>query len=77
MTQKNTEEKLEKLGLNQRQMKAVQYVEKEGRITNNEYQKLNEITAKTSFRDIEELVNFGILKKMGENKGTYYEFHVQ
>ena len=67
------EQSLKELGLNERQIKAVLYVKDKGKITNGEYQTINETTTKTSFRDLEELLNLNILKKVGENKGTYYE----
>ncbi|MDR2145516.1 MAG: ATP-dependent DNA helicase [Tannerella sp.] len=67
------EQSLKELGLNERQIKAVLYVKDRGKITNGEYQTINETTTKTSFRDLEELLILNILKKVGENKGTYYE----
>ena len=36
-------ENVSKLGLNERQIKAILYVKEKGRITNSKYQKLNEI----------------------------------
>ena len=39
-----TQEQLVKLGLNERQIKAVLYVKENGRITNREYQKINQIS---------------------------------
>ena len=70
---KFNEHSLSELGLNQRQIKAVMYVKEKGKITNGEYQELNQTNTKTSFRDLEELLNLNILRKIGENKGTYYE----
>jgi len=70
---KFSEEQLQQLGLNDRQIKAVLYVKENGRITNSEYQNLNGTTAKTAFRDLEELLNVNIFLKKGENKSTYYE----
>jgi ATP-dependent DNA helicase RecG len=68
-----TEEQLQRLGLNERQIKAVLYVKEKGRITNSEYQTLNNTTAKTAFRDLEELLNNSVFRQKGENKGAYYE----
>jgi len=68
-----SEEELKQLGLNDRQIKAVLYVKENGRITNSEYQNLNATTAKTAFRDLEELLDVNIFLKKGENKSTYYE----
>ena len=68
-----TEEQLVKLGLNQRQIKAVLYVREKGKITNSEYQTINEISDRTSSRELENLTQIGVFKKMGDKKGTYYE----
>ena len=68
------EEQLRKLGLNERQIKAVEFVKENGKITNKEYQKLNDVSERTALRDFDELTNKSILNKRGEKKGTYYEF---
>jgi len=59
-------EQLIKLGLNQRQVKAVLYVKEKGKITNAEYQEINKISRRTATSELTELVeNFNILKKLG------------
>lgn len=68
-----TEEQLVKLGLNARQLKAVQYVKEKGKITNSDYQAINEISDRTSSRDLEDLVAKGVFKKIGDKKSTSYE----
>lgn len=68
-----TEEQLVKLGLNARQVKAVSYVKEKGRITNSDYQILNEISDRTSSRDLEDLVAKGVLKRVGDKKSAHYE----
>jgi len=68
-----TEEQLIKLGLNQRQIKAVLYVKEKGKITNSEYQSINEISARTASRELENLKQISIFKKFGDKKGAYYE----
>ena len=68
-----TEEHLTKVGLNKRQVKAVEYVKKNRKITNSDYQKLCEVSERTALRDLDELSSKGILQKKGEKKGTYYE----
>lgn len=67
------EEYLSKLGLNERQVKAVLYVKEKGKITNSDYQELNDIIDRTALRDIEKLIELNIFKKVGEKKWTYYE----
>jgi len=71
-----TPEQLTKLGLNDRQIKAVLLVKEKGKITNNEYQILNEISDRTALRDLEELTEKSILIKEGEKKGTSYKLNV-
>ncbi|MDR1881097.1 MAG: putative DNA binding domain-containing protein [Tannerellaceae bacterium] len=64
---------LKELGLNDRQIKAVLYVREKGRITNAEYQEINEISDRTSSRDLEDLTTKGVLRKIGDKKSAYYE----
>jgi ATP-dependent DNA helicase RecG len=71
---KFTEEQLVRLGLNQRQLKAVQYVKAKGKITNKEYQEVNEVSKRTASNDLSELVEkYQILKQLGASVSTYYE----
>ncbi|KAB2849145.1 MAG: ATP-binding protein [Ignavibacterium sp.] len=69
-----TEELLKKLGLNDRQIKAVLYIKEFGNISNQKYQELNEVSKATATRDLGELVdNFRILLKQGiTGVGTIY-----
>ncbi|GHT41610.1 ATP-dependent DNA helicase [Bacteroidia bacterium] len=70
-----TEEQLVKLGLHERQIRAVEYVKEKGKITNKEYQKINEISNRTATYELKELVeNFNVLKISGASVGTFYEF---
>ena len=71
-----TEEQLVKLGQNNRQINAVIYVKENGRITNSEYQKLNETSERTASRDLEELYKLNILDRVGESKSTSYVIKV-
>ena len=54
-------EDLSKLGLNDRQIKAVLYVKEKGKIMNSEYQKINDCSRATANRDLTELVQKDIL----------------
>ncbi len=59
--------------MNERQMQALQYVQENGRITNREYRQLcPHVTAETLRLDLVDLVNRGLLLKIGEKRGTYY-----
>jgi len=59
--------------MNERQMKALQWVQERGRITNRDYRQLcPNVSAETLRLDLVDLVEKGILLKIGVKKGTYY-----
>ncbi|MBN1260457.1 MAG: putative DNA binding domain-containing protein [Anaerolineae bacterium] len=62
-----------RLSMNERQAKALAYVQKHGRITNRDYQQLcSDVTPETLRLDLSDLVQKGILLKVGAKRGTYY-----
>ena len=68
------EEQLVKLGLNPRQVKAVLYVKEKGKITNREYQEINEISRQMATNELHNLVNvFKLLVNKGYGAGSYFE----
>ncbi len=59
--------------MNERQAKALAYVQEHSRITNREYRTLcPDVSAETLRLDLVDLVEMGILLKIGAKKGTYY-----
>lgn len=73
-----TEQNLLKVGLNERQIKAVIYIKEKGKITNKEYQELVDATKKTASRDMVDLVAKEILDQIGSTgRGTYYTLRRQ
>jgi ATP-dependent DNA helicase RecG len=68
-----SEEQLQQLELNERQIKAVLYVKEKGKITNGEYQTLNEISERTASRELEELMKLSVFKRIGDKKATLYK----
>lgn len=60
-----TEENLKKMGLNERQIKAVIYVKENGKITNKEYQNIVQVSKPTASRELAVLVNKKIFKREG------------
>jgi len=60
-----TEENLRKMGLNERQIKAVKYIKEKGRITNKDYQKEFSVSRQTATRDLTELVDKALLELRG------------
>jgi ATP-dependent DNA helicase RecG len=71
---KFTEENLKKLRISERQIKAVMYVKEKGKITNKEYQKINNCSRNTASNDLRRLVENHILKESGvKGAGSYYD----
>jgi ATP-dependent DNA helicase RecG len=54
---KLTREYLEGLGLNERQIAAVEYVRRQGRITNREYVDLTKVSSRTATEELRDLVS--------------------
>ena len=68
-----SEEKLRKMGLNDRQIKAVKYLKERGKITNREYQELNTCSRNTVTNDLRKLIQKGIIKESGKKgAGAFY-----
>ncbi len=66
-------ERLKEMELSERQIKAVLYVKENGKITNGEYRKLNNVSKPTATRDLLYLQENGMFKQVGKTgKGTYY-----
>jgi ATP-dependent DNA helicase RecG len=58
---------------NHRQSRALQYIREHGSITNREYRSLCQgVSAETLRLDLADMVERGILLKVGSKKGTYY-----
>jgi ATP-dependent DNA helicase RecG len=59
--------------MNERQAKALAYIRDNGRITNREYHQLCPAVSQETLRlDLSDLVEHGLLLKIGAKKGTYY-----
>ncbi len=59
--------------MNERQAKALAYVQQHGRITNRDYRLVcTDVTAETLRLDLADLVKRGILLKIGDKRSTYY-----
>jgi len=59
--------------MNERQVQALNYVQDRGRIANREYRQLcPNVSPETLRLDLVDLVERGILLKIGDKKGTYY-----
>ena len=73
---KLNEKNLKKLGLNDRQIKAVMYVKEKGEITNREYQNINTVSNKTAYLELSNLLKKDIFKVFGKGKSVSYTLKV-
>lgn len=68
-----TPEKLTKLGLNDRQIKAVLFLKENGKITNSDYQTINDVSRETATRDLKELIEKDLISPSGQKgAGAFY-----
>ncbi len=59
--------------MNERQARALTYLRERGQITNREYQQLcPDVSAETLRLDLSDLVERGVVMRIGAKKGTYY-----
>jgi len=65
---------LTKFELNERQKKAIEYLKENERITNREYQQINNCSSRTANRDLGDLIAKKLIKS-SDKKGaaTFYE----
>lgn len=69
-----TEERLTKLGLNSRQVKAILYVVEHGSITNSKYQEINVVGKTLATEELQNLVGRELLRQTGtKGRGSRYE----
>jgi len=67
------EKYLQSLNLNDRQVKTVLFAKDKGKITNSDYQTLNNCSRNTASNDLTELVDKGLLKPSGQKgAGAFY-----
>jgi ATP-dependent DNA helicase RecG len=58
--------------LNERQIKAIEFLKKNKSIKTNAYMELNNTSFGTARRDINEMLKFGYIEKIGVYRGAYY-----
>ena len=60
------------LGLNQRQAKAINFIKKNGYITNEFYTQINQISDRHARRDLSQLVNMDLVARVGRGRSIRY-----
>jgi len=69
-------EYLKTLGLNERQINAIEHLKNKGKITNSDYQTIFKVSRNTASRDLTDLVDKGLLKASSiKGAGSFYELH--
>lgn len=69
-----TQEKLKELGLNERQIRVMDYLKFHSSISTSEYSKIiPDVTKMTLRRDLTDLIDKKLIKAVGNKKGRYYE----
>jgi len=69
---KFTEENLEKMGISERQIKAVMYVKEKGKITNKEYRELTGLSDEGARLDLIELSKRNLIQPIGKGRSAHY-----
>jgi ATP-dependent DNA helicase RecG len=60
------------LELNERQRRALVFLQERGRITNREYRELGQVGHEIAHRELSELTSQGVIEKRGAGRGTHY-----
>lgn len=64
--------KMPKPDLTKKQVKALKYLQKYEKITNNDYEKLVSVSDSKATADLEVLERAGFITQTGKGRGTYY-----
>ncbi len=67
-----TDEVVESLGLNDRQILGIKTLKAERKITTMAYQNLVGCSRRTAARDLDELLNMGLIQRQGAGRSAYY-----
>lgn len=69
-------EYLKTLGLNERQISAIEHLKDKEKMTNSDYQTIFKVSRNTASRDLTDLVDKGLLKASSiKGAGSFYELH--
>lgn len=60
--------------LNDRQQQALLHTQSNGQITNREYQELTEVSQKQAVRDLNDMIELGLIERRGKGRSTHYVY---
>jgi ATP-dependent DNA helicase RecG len=69
---KLTEDLMNELGLNERQKRAINYLKEQNKITTKKYCEIFNVVKDTANRDLNDLLDKGLIKRGGSGPKTYY-----
>ena len=64
---------VDNVGLNRRQLIALEHLEKNPTITSRTYRELFSVSNPVAVADLNDMVERGLLRKVGKTRGAYYE----
>jgi len=73
---KVTEEYLKNLGLNERQIKVIEYLKEHGKIDRKTYCDICEVEKTVAYEELSDLVKKKIIKMLGKGRGTHYSLRI-
>ncbi len=65
-------DRLPQWGLNRRQVKAIDFIKDHGFVTNRHYSQLNDLSERQALRELTEMVDAGILHRIGKGRACRY-----
>ncbi|MFH1504092.1 MAG: hypothetical protein ABIH08_01700 [Candidatus Omnitrophota bacterium] len=60
--------------MNDRQRKAIDYIKTYGKITKGKYMRINKVSHKTAYEELNDLFNKNIIARQGKGRATTYIF---
>ena len=61
------------IALTERQMKIVEFINLNGKITNKDIRYMFKISSQAAHKEIKKLLKFEVVKSVGKGRGLYYE----
>ena len=62
--------------LNERQQQALLHIQTQGQITNRGYQELTKVSQKQAVRDLNEMMELGLIERKGKGRATHYVYRI-
>ncbi len=70
--ERKKKEKIGQIALTERQMKILEYIQRNGRITSGEIQKMFKISRQAAHKEIKKLISIDVIEAKGSGKAIYY-----